>query len=563
MLLGLRTWWLGAVGTPFLQLHITLASLSIGCLSGLFAAMVAILGSVRRIGRATVRSLLAGQVVIPVGTDPAVQRGQSHLRRTKSGQSPRMKIGTVPLKARAVARAVGDRADGCALGLVLGPADFRGSASGRVFCGRRPLVAGDADVGLAALEDGPDRSRRGRRSRQRGADGIAQCRRNPGRSTLTVGLVAAASFLIVAVSAFHVDPLEQTPDLHSGNSGFALLGESDQPIFQDLNSPEGRDALGFSPDDEKSLAGSTIFGLRVRPGDDASCLNLYQPRQPRMLGLPARFLNRDGFAWAEKPRDRANPWLLLNDDLGRDSDGVARIPVILEKTTANYSLRLWGGLGETFEIADSHGEPLRLQVVALLAESIFQSDLLVSETALLKRLPDISGYRFFLVETPPERTPLVRAALASQLGRLWVGHGNHRTTPGGFPRGAEHLSIDLPKPRRIGAPVGHVRPGGRAIAERAGASRRVGHPPRRGLPASTLAWLVLLNTPFCWARAYWSGCWRQCWQCCRSARTRRSIPWASLGVTLAAVLFAGLLAGALAVRAAVRVPVLDAICRDR
>ena len=133
MLLGLRTWWLGAVGTPFLQLHITLASLSIGCLSGLFAAMVAILGSVRRIGRATVRSLLAGQVVIPVGTDPAVQRGQSHFRRTKIGTVPRMKIGTVPLKAAAVARAVGDRADGCALGLVLGPADFRGSASGRVF----------------------------------------------------------------------------------------------------------------------------------------------------------------------------------------------------------------------------------------------------------------------------------------------------------------------------------------------------------------------------------------------------------------------------------------------
>src|SRR5262249_7301674 len=29
--------------------------------------------------------------------------------------------------------------------------------------------------------------------------------RNPGRSTLTIGLVAAASFLIVAVSAFHLD----------------------------------------------------------------------------------------------------------------------------------------------------------------------------------------------------------------------------------------------------------------------------------------------------------------------------------------------------------------------
>ena len=35
MLLGLRTWWLAAVVTPFLRLHVTAASLAIGCLSGL------------------------------------------------------------------------------------------------------------------------------------------------------------------------------------------------------------------------------------------------------------------------------------------------------------------------------------------------------------------------------------------------------------------------------------------------------------------------------------------------------------------------------------------------
>ena len=135
--------------------------------------------------------------------------------------------------------------------------------------------------------------------------------RNPGRSTLTIGLVAAATFLIVAVSAFRLDPGQQTPALHSGNGGFALVAESDQPIFHNLNTPEGRKELGFSPEDEELLAGSTIVSLRVRAGDDASCLNLYRPQQPRVLGVPPTFIDRDGFAWADKPADAANPWELL------------------------------------------------------------------------------------------------------------------------------------------------------------------------------------------------------------------------------------------------------------
>src|SRR6187200_2909532 len=58
--------------------------------------------------------------------------------------------------------------------------------------------------------------------------------RNPSRSTLTIGLVASASFLIVAISAFRLDPNEQ------GTGGFALVGESDDPVIQDLNTKVGR-----------------------------------------------------------------------------------------------------------------------------------------------------------------------------------------------------------------------------------------------------------------------------------------------------------------------------------
>ena len=140
--------------------------------------------------------------------------------------------------------------------------------------------------------------------------------------------------------------------------------------YPNLNTPEGRNDLGFSAADESVLTGSTIVALRVNSGDDASCRNLYRPRQPRVLGVPLAFVDRDGFAWADEPRDQPNPWQLLNT-----KDESSPIPVILEKNTANYALDLWGGLGETFTITDGRGRPLRLRVAALLGDSIFQGEL--------------------------------------------------------------------------------------------------------------------------------------------------------------------------------------------
>ena len=63
MLLGLRTWWLAAVVTPFLRLYISAASLAIGGMSGLVVAYAAIWLSVRRIRRLPPRRLLAGETI--------------------------------------------------------------------------------------------------------------------------------------------------------------------------------------------------------------------------------------------------------------------------------------------------------------------------------------------------------------------------------------------------------------------------------------------------------------------------------------------------------------------
>jgi hypothetical protein len=124
-------------------------------------------------------------------------------------------------------------------------------------------------------------------------------------------------------------------------------------------------------------------------------------------------VERDGYAWAatlppsEQPGDGStpNPWRLLDLDLGVDQDGVPLVPVILEKNTANYSLHLWKGVGQTYDISDDQGRKIRLWIVGLLKNSIFQGDLLVGESAFVRCFPEQSGYRFFLIETAEGQEP--------------------------------------------------------------------------------------------------------------------------------------------------------------
>ena len=356
--------------------------------------------------------------------------------------------------------------------------------------------------------------------------------------------MAAATFLIVALSAFHLDPRGQTPALHSGNGGFALAAESDQPILANLNSPEARKDLGFSAEDERLLAGSTIVSLRVRAGEDASCLNLYRPRQPRVLGVGSALVDRDGFAWADAPPEVVNPWQLLDQ---------SPAPVILEKNTANYSLNLWGGLGQALEIADGRGRPLRLRVAALLADSIFQGDLLVSEREFLKRFPDTSGYRFFLVDSPPGKTAAVRNLLERNLGDYGF------TAETTAERLADFLAVQntyLSTFQSLGGlglllgTLGLAAVELRSVFERRSElalSRAVGFRRRR------LASFVCWSMPCCSWPAWASACWQHCWQCCRDSppaprpcRGRRSAArcWPSWR--------SGLAAGGLAVRAVLR-----------
>jgi putative ABC transport system permease protein len=375
VIFGLRTWWIAAISTPFIELHVAWLSLLIGWLVGVIVSWIAIWWSIRKLVRTPAARLLVG--LVEVERRPVVDSAR---RPTLWGQAARL-ASWASLRVALVAVAI----TLCAIGFFL-----HGEAQAGVFFGSGAavllLLLGEIRHWL-------------RSSGRRTHIGFSLMRlsalntaRNPGRSTLTIGLVAAASFLIVAVSAFRLDTGE------AGTGGFQFVATSDQPIDYDLNTTEGRRELGLSDEANKQLENWRAYSLRVAAGEDASCLNLYQPTQPRVLGIPKAFVERRGFAWSATAAGFADkPWKALDAELGRDSAGNNNVPTVLDMSTAVYSLHL-KGVGSRLAIRDGAGHDVMLEVVGLLDNSVLQGNALVSEANFLRLFPDTGGYRFFLIE---------------------------------------------------------------------------------------------------------------------------------------------------------------------
>jgi len=152
----------------------------------------------------------------------------------------------------------------------------------------------------------------------------------------------------------------------------------------------------------------SLARFRRSDGEDASCLNLYRPGRPTVLGAEDAFLREGRFAFAGSlaatDRQRANPWLLLEDDPG------GALPVVADATTLQYVLH--ARLGEERALGDSG---LRVRFVAALRPGVLQGELVTGERAFQRAFPDADGYRFFLLDVDDARAAAVAETLESRL----------------------------------------------------------------------------------------------------------------------------------------------------
>jgi hypothetical protein len=234
--------------------------------------------------------------------------------------------------------------------------------------------------------------------------GLRSAADRPGRSLTAIAVIGSAAFILISVDAFRRDA-HAGATLPPGVGGYRLMAESVLPIVHDLGSEAGREALNLG-----GLEAATIEPLRLRPGDDASCLNLYRPQNPRILGVRGTFIARGGFAFgdsvAETEAERANPWRLLERS---EPDA---IPAIADANSLTYVLHR--AVGDEIVI-ETGGAPIRLRIVAALADSVFQSELIVSEAAFVRAFGQQTGYRVLLVDTPAADEAAVTGMLEDAL----------------------------------------------------------------------------------------------------------------------------------------------------
>jgi ABC-type lipoprotein release transport system permease subunit len=332
---GLTTWWSGATGTDRLTLYLGAVPLASGGAGGVAAALLCIAWTLRGLRRISPRSLLTGGAV------------------------------EAAAKERRWPRPAALGAAAAALALV------GASAAGAIPAAGGFFGAGTLLLAAALLYEWTWLTRR--RNRPMGSVGrlgFRNAAHRPGRSILSIALVAAAIFLLVAVDAFRRPERPAWEDPKSGAGGYPLVAETVTPVVNLAEIQEAR----FAP-------------FRLRPGDDASCLNLYQPQNPRVLGATERFLREGRFTFQSSLVKTDHPWLLLE---GEPSDGA--IPAIADANSLTYVLHK--KLGDEVVVGGR-----RLRLVAALSHSLFQGELLIAEKHFVRAFPDEPGYRFFLLES--------------------------------------------------------------------------------------------------------------------------------------------------------------------
>jgi ABC-type antimicrobial peptide transport system permease subunit len=384
ILWGLTTLWSAAVANSALQFHVTADALITGGASSVVIGGVVMWLALRSQTKRTARDLL--------------EQGNEMEARQIPRKKGRPWAGWLAAAsfAGAVVLAVGagGKHDDSAVEAFFGAGALlliAGLAAAKVWFRSLGLTRSAASLSLTQLA-------------------IRSCARQPKRSLATVALLASGSFLIIAVEANKLDARQSGNTRSSGTGGFTLIGESAFPVLQDLNTKPGRDFFGLPQADMDQVE---FVPMRVRDGDDASCLNLNKALTPRLLGVkPELLAARHAFTFtALEDKSRAqNPWTALQH---RDKSHPDEIPAVGDEASIQWALGK--KIGDTVDYVDEHGNPFKVRLVGAVANSILQGSLLIDESAFVSRYPGESGYRMFLVDAPSNNVTQVAKLLTRAL----------------------------------------------------------------------------------------------------------------------------------------------------
>ncbi|MEW6306825.1 MAG: ABC transporter permease [Verrucomicrobiota bacterium] len=383
MLYGLSTAWQDAVGTSALHYHAQPATLAIGWIAAVVVAGGTVWLALRKQIQQPARELLA----------------ESDAERAWKLEPVSPKHSRAALWAGACLVA--------ALGLVGWAVSGGETAAAGAFFGAGGLLLVAALGFTAAFLTALGQSAAAAQMSLAGM-GVRNSTRRRRRSLATVAMLACGSFLVVAVGANKLDATRDAQKRSSGTGGFAFIGETSLPVVHDLNAAAGRDYFALRDAD---MQGVSVVPLRVRDGDDASCLNLNRAQKPRLLGVnPEQLAERQAFTFAKVAKDlpKDEPWRLLKRPPGSEA-----VPAIGDAASIQWALGK--KVGDELDYTDERGRAFKVRIVGAVANSILQGNLLIDEQEFVARFPSEAGYRMFLVDAPTERAEKVSEVLTRAL----------------------------------------------------------------------------------------------------------------------------------------------------
>lgn len=349
---GINHLWTDIVRTNELNIHVLPTTLMIGAFSGMFIAFIMIFLMNRKKLKTSITSLLKSKVDLKINTNK-----RRLLYRI-------IMIVCYVLVALMIAMAFTKD--------ILSDADFM-MASGAF------LIASFAAIRLLL-----DRFKQRRNSLMNiRALVLRNISLNQSRSLAVIFLLAIGCYTILITGANRKTFYGMQTHAQSGTGGYAYWVESTIPILQDLNNAEYK------------LDGAFYHQFHVLEGDDASCLNLNQVQQPRILGVETNvFRDKNAFSFTKLidgfEKDKA--WNELNKELAPNV-----IPAYADQTVITWGLLK--KVGDTLNYKTESGAELKIVLAGGLQTSVFQGNLLISDAHFTKYFPSVSGSKVMLVDS--------------------------------------------------------------------------------------------------------------------------------------------------------------------
>lgn len=220
---------------------------------------------------------------------------------------------------------------------------------------------------------------------------------NKGRSLTTIILLALGVFVLVLTGANRKIVTDSDSGNTSGTGGYKLWAESSVPFSYNINTPEGKEKLGLQ--DDKVFENVTFYPMLSLDGNDASCLNLNQVTTPTIIGINTSVFNeRNSFSFEQlgETIDAKKPWPELDKSYGPNV-----IPAYADQTVIRWGLLK--NIGDTLIYTNESGEELRIVLVGGLNASVFQGNILISESNFRHHFPSINHSRLMLIDMPEDK----------------------------------------------------------------------------------------------------------------------------------------------------------------